>query len=154
MITVRNRYFLGKLKSSMVCPVYDCLVVYGRSLYYNFHNNFHLHLVFRWPLYPWFFIKVCIVLINSPSKRGNVIFLVVKIALQRSNQVVLSLLKRWIIGFFFLAFSNVENDRFTRFFVTKILKCSRPKSSLNFGCSLKYSHFRFFSRENNARIIF
>ena len=56
--------------------------------------------------------------------------------------------------FFFLAFSNVEIDRFTRFFVTKILKCSRPKSSLNFGCSLKYSHVRFFSRENNTRIIF
>ena len=38
--------------------------------------------------------------------------------------------------------------------MTKILKCSRPKSSLNFGCSLKYSHFRFFSRKNNTRIIF
>ena len=56
--------------------------------------------------------------------------------------------------FFFLAFSNFENYRFIRFFETKILKCSLPKSSLNFECSLKYSRFRFFSRENNTRIIF
>ena len=48
-------------------------------------------------------------------------------------------------SFFFLAFFVLENCRFTRFFITKILKCSSQKSSQNFKCSQKLAkNTRFY----------
>ena len=52
------------------------------------------------------------------------------------------------IGFFFLAFFSFENERFTRFCTTSLLKSSPEK-----GCSHQFSPFKKFSRGKSTPTI-